>query len=117
MVRLRIALEVLTFRQIRFSFDNCIHKPPALPVRIEKVLPLRGDHCSNSEPCRWLMNGVYCLLYRGLSLAAGPTSKTVVYHIVEMINGFQINLNYKASKILPYIYNSITIFSQGCIVS
>jgi hypothetical protein len=25
---------------------NSIHKPPALPVRIEKVLPLPGDHGS-----------------------------------------------------------------------
>ena len=39
-------------------YVNSIHKPPALPVRIEKVLPLPKDHGSKPERCRWLMNGV-----------------------------------------------------------
>jgi hypothetical protein len=27
-------------------------------LRIEKVLPLPGDHAFKSKRCRWLMNGV-----------------------------------------------------------
>ena len=33
------------FDLLKPSFpSNCLHKPPALPVRIEKVLPLPGEH-------------------------------------------------------------------------
>ena len=39
--------------------NNSIHKPPRpIRMRIEKVLPLPGDHGSKPERCRWLMNGV-----------------------------------------------------------
>ncbi len=37
--------EALTFAEYDIK-SNSIHKPPALPVRIEKVLPLPGDHGS-----------------------------------------------------------------------
>ena len=39
---------------------NSIHKPPALPVRIERFYRYRGitDHWSKPEQCRRLMKGV-----------------------------------------------------------
>jgi len=53
--------------------NNSIHKPPALPVRIEKVLPLPGDHCFKPERCRRLMNGINQISDHQQSVAPAPS--------------------------------------------